>query len=65
MSQLQLKDLSALAKKNIGRHISDGQPEQGEVRLLKEVSGGSTNRPPLSVHFKLTYCFASKLKKFT
>lgn len=63
MSQLQLKDLSALTKKDIGRHISDGQSVQGEVRLLKEVSGGSTNRPPISVHFKLTYRFASKLQK--
>lgn len=63
MSQLQLKDLSALTKKDIGRHISDGQSVQGEVRLLKEASSGSANRPPISVHFKLTYRFASKLQK--
>lgn len=63
MSQLQLRDLSTLTKKDIGRHISDGQSVQGEVRLLKEASGGSANRPPISVHFKLTYRFASKLQK--
>ena len=63
MSQLQLKDLFALTKKDIGSHISDGQSVQGEVRLLKDSADSSANRPPVSVHFKLLYRFASKLQK--
>ena len=63
MSQLQLKDLSALTQKDIGSHISDGQSVQGEVRLLKESGNGTANRPPISVHFKLIYRFAAKLHK--
>lgn len=63
MTKLQLKDLCALTKKDIGNYISDGQSVQGEVRLLKDSPDSSANRPLISVHFKLIYRFASKPQK--
>ena len=63
MKQLQMKDLLALTSMDAGRHISDGQSVQGEIRLLKANAGGTNIPSPISVHFKLIYRFDSKLRK--
>ena len=63
MGQLQLKELLALSKEDVGRILSDGQSVQGEVRSLKAVVSDTKGTPTVSVNFRLLYRFATKLQK--